>query len=134
MKIKDVKAFAFDLAAVCARRDAGRIERPRSSSFRWQGLEPAGPMERYPAYKGRRSSASTRWNSTACIVTVADGTYGLGISNFSGPVVSIINGHFAPQIEGEDCMATGKIFGMLSRLASPYGSYGLASYAISAVD
>ncbi len=134
MKIKEVKAFAFGLAAIRPRRDTGRSDRSRSSSFRWQGLEPAGPMERYPAYKGRRSSASTRWKGTVCIVTAADGSYGLGISNFSGPVVSIINGHFAPHIEGENCMATEKIFDMLSRLAAPYGSYGLASYAISAVD
>ena len=31
-------------------------------------------------------------------------------------------------------MATEKIFDMMSRLTTPYGSYGLASCAISAVD
>lgn len=134
MKIKEVKAFAFDMAAVRSRRGAGGNDRLRSSSFRWQDLEPAGPMERYPAYKGRRSSSYPKWKSVVCIVTAADGTFGMGFSNFAGPVVGVINDHFAPHIEGENCMAINKVFDMLSRLATLYGNYGLASYAISAVD
>lgn len=49
-------------------------------------------------------------------------------------MVAIINEHFAPLLVGEDCMATEKLWDMMSRLASPYSASGLASYAISAVD
>ena len=134
MRILEVKAAEIDLGAMRAKRSRSRDERARSSSYQWEGLEPASPMARYPAYKGRRSSWSANWKSTACIVTAADGTFGLGISNFAGPVVRLINDHFGPRIVGENCMATEKIFDMMARLATPYGSYGLASYAISAVD
>ena len=69
-----------------------------------------------------------------CVVTAEDGSFGLGISSFGGPVCRIINDHFSPHIVGENCMATEKLFDMMSRLATPYGGQGLASYAISAVD
>ena len=134
MRIQEVRAVEIDLAALRAKRNPSRDRRARTSTYQWEGIEPASPMARYPAYKGRRSSWSTKWKGTACIVTAADGTFGLGLSSFAGPVVSIINDHLAPHIVGENCMATEKIFDMMSRLAAPYGSYGLASYAISAVD
>ena len=134
MKITEVKAFEIDLDALKPeqkRREEGSTPRP---SYQWDGLEPASPMARYPAYKARRSSWSAKWKSTVCVVTAADGTFGLGISSFAGPVSRIINDHFSPHIVGENCMATEKLFDMMSRLATPYGSQGMASYAISAVD
>ncbi len=134
MRIKEVKAIEIDFGAIRAKRGPKRDDRARGSSFQWEGLEPAGPMARYPAYKGRRSYGSSKWKSTACVVTAEDGTFGLGVSSFAGPVVSIVNDHLGPQIEGEDCLATEKVFDMMARLAAPYGSYGLASYAISAID
>ena len=134
MRIKEARAVEIDLAAMRPKRKPNRDGRARSSSYQWEGLEPASPMARYPAYKGRRSSWSTKWKSTACIVTAADGTFGLGITSFAAPVVSIVNDHFGPHIVGQNCMATEKIFDMMSRLTTPYGSYGLASCAISAVD
>lgn len=134
MKITEVKAFEIDLSSlkpVRERRVESSAPRP---SYNWDGLEPASPMARYPAYKGRRSSWSAKWKSTVCVVTAADGTFGLGTSSFGGPVSRIINDHFSPHIVGENCMATEKLFDMMSRLATPYGGQGLASYAISAVD
>lgn len=75
-----------------------------------------------------------QWEQVACVVTAEDGTWGLGLTNYSKPVTTIINDHFAPKLEGESCMATEKLWDMMFRLASPYSSSGLASYAISAVD
>jgi L-rhamnonate dehydratase len=42
--------------------------------------------------------------------------------------------HFASQITGEDCMAIDKAADMMFRMSKPYGTVGLASYAISALD
>ncbi len=134
MEITEVKAFEVDLDSLNpgrSRREHGSRPRP---SYVWDGLEPSGPMGRYPKYKERRSSWSAKWKSTVCIVTAADGNFGLGVSSFGGPVSRIINDHFAPHIVGESCMATEKMFDMMSRFAAPYGGQGLASYAISAVD
>ena len=134
MKITEVKAFEIDLDALKPKRKHGEEGSSPRLSYQWDGLEPASPMARYPAYKARRSSWSAKWKSTVCIVTAADGTFGLGVSSFAGPVSRIINDHFSPHIVGENCMATEKLFDMMSRLATPYGSQGMASYAISAVD
>ena len=134
MKITEVKAFETDLDALKPKRKHGEEGSSPRPSYQWDGLEPASPMARYPAYKARRSSWSAKWKSTVCIVTAADGTFGLGVSSFAGPVSRIINDHFSPHIVGENCMATEKLFDMMSRLATPYGSQGMASYAISAVD
>ncbi len=46
----------------------------------------------------------------------------------------VINEHLAPQLIGQDCLAIEKIADMMFRLTKPYGTQGLASYAISAVD
>ena len=134
MKITEVKAFETDLDALKPKRKHGEEGSSPRPSYQWDGLEPASPMARYPAYKARRSSWSAKWKSTVCVVTAADGTFGLGVSSFAGPVSRIINDHFSPHIVGENCMATEKLFDMMSRLATPYGSQGMASYAISAVD
>ena len=134
MKITEMKAFEIDLDALKPKRKHGEEGSSPRPSYQWDGLEPASPMARYPAYKARRSSWSAKWKSTVCIVTAADGTFGLGISSFAGPVSRIINDHFSPHIVGENCMATEKVFDIMSRLATQYGSQGMASYAISAVD
>ncbi|MCZ6681528.1 MAG: L-rhamnonate dehydratase, partial [Candidatus Poribacteria bacterium] len=63
-----------------------------------------------------------------------DGTFGFGMTSNAGPVTRIINDHFRPHLEGENCMATEKLFDVMARLTTPYGGQGLASYAISAVD
>ena len=51
-----------------------------------------------------------------------------------GRVQSIVNDHFAPLLEGQDTMAIEKNWDLMRRASSPYGTHGLASYAISAVD
>jgi L-rhamnonate dehydratase len=91
------------------------------------------PMHRYARLKEENLGAAP-WQRVACVVTAEDGTWGLGIGVHSGPVVKVINDHFAPVLVGENCMATEKLWDMMVRMTSPYGGTGLASYAISAVD
>ena len=127
-KIKDIRAAAIRLPRV---EPATKARRPS-----WlESAQSAGPMSRYERFKASRSTSSPPWESlVACIVTAEDGTWGLGMSTYSGPVASIINDHFAPLLAGEECLATEKLWDMMFRIASPYSSAGLASYAISAVD
>ena len=37
-------------------------------------------------------------------------------------------------LAGQNCLATEKLWDMMQRITTPYGTAGLASYAISAVD
>ena len=69
-----------------------------------------------------------------CKVTLEDGTWGLGQTSNGRPVAAVIEDHLAPQLVGHDAMAGEKLADMMFRLTKPYGSTGLASYAVSAVD
>ena len=82
----------------------------------------------------RRADWNAHWKRAAVVVTAEDGTYGLGFTNHAGPVCEIVNGHFAPLLVGQDAAATEKLWDVMRRSSAPYGSAGLASYAISAVD
>ena len=125
MKIKSIKAIPVDLS-------------PRPTTPARVQPDPNGgyfvsPMDRYK-YDIPERNWQADWTRTACIVTAEDGTWGLGITLASGPVCSIINDHFSEFLVGKDPMSTEKIWDMMRRASSPYGTSGIQSYAISAVD
>lgn len=123
MKIKSIRAAVIDVTPQITTQS--RVPRQQVDGF-------GSPMARYPELK--RAAWNNRWTRAACIVTAEDGTWGFGMTNHSGPVEQIINGHFAPLLTGQNCLATEKLWDMMQRAAAPYGNAGLASYAISAVD
>lgn len=92
------------------------------------------PMQRYDEFSRGAWSPNGAWSRTACVVTAEDGTWGLGLTLFSGPVVRLIQDHLSSLVVGQNPMAVDKIWDMLQRSASPYGRGGIASYAISALD
>ena len=126
MKIKEIVAFPVELPGGAPDAPARR----RSSA---QRTEIAGPMSRYSKSRPQ-SQWRPSWSALACVVTAEDGTWGLGLTIYSGPVAPIINEHFAPLLLDEECMAIEKLWDMMFRMSSHYGPSGLASYAISAVD
>ena len=130
MKIKNIKA-----STIAPMSDSGTTS-PKSRRKSWVAeTEVANPMSKYSRFKRHRDTWNPPWGkSTLCIVTAEDGTFGVGITTHTGPVNLIINEHFAPFLAGEDYMATEKLWDMMFRMASPYSSAGVASYAISAVD
>ncbi|MFN8517392.1 MAG: enolase C-terminal domain-like protein [Chloroflexia bacterium] len=123
MKIKSIRAAVIDVTPQLTTQP--RVPRQQVDGF-------GSPMARYPELK--RTAWNNRWQRAACVVTAEDGTWGFGLTNHSGPVEQIINGHFAPLLTGQNCLATEKLWDMMQRAAAPYGNAGLASYAISAVD
>jgi L-rhamnonate dehydratase len=128
VKIKEIRAFPIK------RRRQGRSDGTPPRRDPWTaGAEVAGPMSGYDRFKKLRST----WRfdgAVGCLVTADDGSTGFGMTNYGAPVISLINDHFAPLLVGENAMATEKVWDMMMRMSSPYGSGGLASYAISAVD
>lgn len=106
---------------------------PRRPSWA-EMAEVANPMSRYPRFKPHRKLWLPRWETVWCQVTAEDGTFGLGMTAHGHPVAAVINDHLAPLLVGEDALATEKLWDMMVRATKPYGSWGLAAYAISAVD
>jgi len=96
--------------------------------------EVAGPMSRYPRYKRLRAAWRPAMPAVGCIVTASDGSWGFGITRYGNPVITLIEEHIAPLLIGEPALAGERLFDMMSRIASSYGTAGLASYAISAID
>lgn len=127
MKIKSIRAFPIDIAP-------RPTTKPRSEPIMNGAF--ASPTWRYPEFKdaGRTRSAHSVWTRLACIVTAEDGTWGLGLSILSGPVQRIIEDSIAPNLVGMDCMAIERAWDAMNRMTAAYGTGGLASYAISAVD
>jgi L-rhamnonate dehydratase len=99
-----------------------------------EDAEVANPMSRYPKVKRHRNLWTPGWEAVWCQITAEDGTVGLGMTNHGRPVAAVIEDHLGPQLIGEDLFAGEKLADMLFRLTKPYGTPGLASYAISALD
>ncbi|MGC9520304.1 MAG: hypothetical protein ACP5HG_00300 [Anaerolineae bacterium] len=126
MKITDIRTVRVDLPSKESRT---MPRRPRWAA----GAEVANPMSRYAKVKRHRSLWLPRWEGAWVQVVAEDGTWGLGTLS-SAEVVTPVVEHLASQLVGEDCLATDKLADMMFRMTKPYGSTGLASYAISAID
>ena len=136
MKIREIRAFTVsdpDFGGVYSTPAGDKLKLRRRDPWT-KDAEVANPMSRYPRYKAHRSSWMPPYGVVGCIVTADDGSWGFGTTSYGAPVVSLINDHFASLLAGENALATGKLYDMMLRMASPYSPSGLASYAISAID
>jgi L-rhamnonate dehydratase len=127
MKITSIQATRVNFPEAPSRTE------PRRAGWS-ENAEVANPMSRYPKVKAHRSKWLPKWEAVFCKVTAEDGTWGLGMTSHGRPVAAVIDDHLAPNLVGEDCMAVDRLYDMMFRLTKPYGSTGLASYAVSAVD
>lgn len=126
MKIKHIRAVNVALPS--------RVKtQPRREPWS-KDAEVANPMSRFPAYKRHRSLWMPKWGSVWVQAIAEDGTYGLGTTGFGRPVAAVVDDHFGPLLAGESCFAIEKCWDMMFRMSKPYGSSGLASCAMSAVD
>ncbi len=128
MKIKSIEAVRVNLP------QRQYSTEPRRDSWS-KTAEVATPMSRFPHVKRHRSMwTDTGWGRVFAKVTLEDGSWGLGSSIHGRPVAAIIEDHLAPQLVGQDGFAIERLADMMFRLTKFYGSTGLASYAVSAVD
>ena len=152
MKITDIRAVKLQMPSAAppsSSRAAASVTSPQyavghpageSKTKPWRAgwaeeAEVANPMSRYEHVKRHRSMWLPKdWGAVWCKVTLEDGTWGLGSTAHGRPVAAVIEDHLAPQLIGQDAMAGEKLADMMFRLTKPYGTVGLASYAISAVD
>lgn len=128
MKITEIRAMRLN-------RPPGQTQTVARQASWAETAEVANPMSRFPKVKRHRSLwLPNSWEQVWCKVTLEDGTWGLGCTDHGRPVAAIIDDHLGPQLVGEDGLAIDKLADMMFRLTKPYGSTGLAAYAISAID
>lgn len=127
MKITAIQAMRLTLPP--------REEHPskRRASW-WETAEVANPMSRYPHVKALRAMWFPKWEQVWCKVTLEDGTVGYGSTGHGRATAAVIDDHLSPQLVGQDAMAADRLADMMFRMTQLYGSSGLASYAVSAVD
>ena len=107
--------------------------RPRRKAWPTE-IEVANPMSRFPRFKPRRQLyAARQWPGFAVKITAEDGTWGLG-SCAGRPAAAVVADAFAHIIAGEDCMGIEKLWDMMFRVSKPFGTVGIATVALSAVD
>lgn len=126
MKIKDISVVRIQLPKM------ERATEPRRPGW-GEEAEVANPMSRYAKVKRHRSLWLPKWESAWVKVTAEDGTWGIGTLNYAKLLTPVVE-HLASQLVGEECLATEKAADMMYRMTKPYGSVGLASYAISGID
>lgn len=121
MKIESVRAAIVRAPAALA---PSGIEPP--SSAPWADLE------------GIPASLAPPWADVVCVATADDGTWGFGSTAFAGPVVPIINDHLAGLVAGAIIDSTDDLAALWDRMdlacGAYFGSAGVASYALSAID
>jgi len=128
MKIKSIATFRLN------QPEQAKKTQPTRESW-WVSDEVANPMSHYPRFKRHRNLwRPLMWEMVWCKVTLEDGTWGLGATHNGRPVAAIIEDHLAPLLIGEDGFAIEKLADMMFRMTKPYGTQGLASNAISAID
>jgi L-rhamnonate dehydratase len=128
MKIKSIEAVRVNFP------ERTYSAEPRRDSW-GKTDEVANPMSWYPHVKRHRSMwLNTDWERVYAKVTLEDGTWGIGATSHGRPVAAVIEDHIAKVLVGQDGFAIERLSDMMFRLTKAYGSTGLASYAISAVD
>tara|TARA_B110000438_G_scaffold161132_1_gene154390 strand:+ start:1307 stop:2497 length:1191 start_codon:yes stop_codon:yes gene_type:complete len=127
MKIKSIEAFTIEL-----KPNIKTKPRVPKSKDPYDLMGMVSPMRRYSNIP--KSEWSSNWKRTACIIKSEDGKWGFGFTLYSGVTESIINDHLAKVLVGKDCMATELIWDIMQQSTIAYGTSGLSSFAISAID
>jgi len=126
MKIQSIRVVRIDFPA--------RVSKTPARRDPWSAhAEVANPMSRYPHVKRMRPLWQPKFEGAYVQVTAENGVSGFGPLWPARPLVPVIE-HFNEQLRGQDALAIERIADMMFRLTKSYGTPGMASYAISAVD
>ena len=127
MKIKSVECLALNRppqpAKTAPRRDPWVVD-----------AEVANPMSKFPEFKRHRSLWMPKFGGFWVKVTAEDGTYGLAPGTCGRPAAAVIQDHYAQILVGQECTAIERLWDLMFRMSKPYGTVGLATVAMSAVD
>ena len=127
VRIRSIEIVSFDIPPA-----PPAVTASRRRSW-WVDAEVANPMSRFPKVKRHRSLWRRRWPEAWCMVTAEDGAFGMGVLYHAQPAAPVVE-HLASQLVGEDCTDIARLWDMMCRMTKPYGTQGLASFAVSALD
>ena len=129
MKIKSIRAVSINKPRTPPKT---KSRRPNWNTHARRAL----PINKYPEFSrlhGKMPGADTS-HEVWVQVTAEDGTWGLGLCSFGEPVAALVDHHFAPLLEGRDCMALEFLNDLMWRSGQRMGTGGLTSVAQSGVD
>ncbi len=129
MKIKAVRAVQVAIPLVPP-RSASR--RPNWNAHALRAL----PINKYPEFPTTHSKmpGANAFEDTWVQVIAEDGSWGLGQTSFGEITATLIDSHFAPLLEGRDCMALEYLNDLMWRSTQRFGAGGLAAVAQSGID
>ena len=128
MKIASVRAVGVSLPRVPPKTPA---RRPSWATYVPRGL----PMSKYPEFSRLPGQSPGIGGGSVWVqVTAEDGTWGLGRCSFGEPVAALVDGHFAPLLQGRDCFAHEYLNDLMWRASLRHGARGLNAVAQSGVD
>jgi L-rhamnonate dehydratase len=126
MKIQAIRVVRVNFPA--------RVPKTPARRDPWNShAEVANPMSRYPRVKRMRALWQPKFEGAYVQVTAENGASGFAPLWPARPLQPVIE-HFDSQLCGQDALATERLADMMFRMTKSYGTSGLASYAISAVD
>ncbi len=105
----------------------------RIRSVRAAALRDPTLLGRTPEPDSDRGVADV-WGDVLCVVHDTDGRWGLGMTAYAGPVVPLINDMLGPLLHDTDVSPATAYDDLSRRCREHFGSFGLASYALSAID
>lgn len=128
MKIRSIVPVRLDLPP------AANPVKARRPSYN-QTARRAFPINKYPEFPRQLRKipgevASEMWLK----ITAENGEWGLGTCHWGNLVEPLILEHFAPLLEGRDCMAIEFLNDLMWRSSQRFGPTGLSSVARSAID
>ena len=129
MKINSIEATRIEYPDPITKRTP-----PRDGPSRGQLNSQATPMRRYGSAPGNRRWMPGGARDVGCVVTLEDGSWGFGMTDYGRATAAIIDDFLAPALVGQDAMATERLYDMMVRVTSGFGSGSLTARAIAAVD
>jgi L-rhamnonate dehydratase len=128
VKIKEIRAVTLNIPRTPPKWKA---RRPNWNTHAMRAL----PINKYPEFtRVHGNMPGARSVDVWVQVTAEDGTWGLGQCSFGEIVASIVDYHFAPLLEGRDCMAIEYLNDLMWRSTQRFGAGGIATVAQSGID
>ncbi len=116
--------------------DQGPLGRSGEDVADWHDeVDHMNPLADDPAFVGRAQRFIPPWSEVICVVTAADGTFGVGLTGLGEAVMPIVNDYLGPMLVGEPVDDLRRLWAMMSGAAGAYlGRGAVAGYALSAID
>jgi L-rhamnonate dehydratase len=129
VKIKHIRAVSLNIPRTPPHTTP---RRPNWNTHAQRAL-PINKYPEFPRLHGQMPGANTSADVWVQ-VTAEDGSWGLGQCSFGELAATLIDYHFAPLLEGRDCMAIEYLNDVMWRSTQRFGAGGLATVAQAGID